>query len=131
MGRLSLTANPLVAVKAYPSSAYSLTPHAQESLGRGALNGLILPLSTSLFHILFPGCPKCYRALLYQCPPADPFSGSVFPVFLWDFDCVKVSPQLILVAFSTGAPGMFVRAQFSIKHGQSRVLHARQVACPA
>ena len=55
MGRLSLTASPLVAVKAFPWSAYSLTPWAWESLGRGAPKGWSLPLSTSLLCGLFPG----------------------------------------------------------------------------
>ena len=50
-------------------------------LGQGAPKGWSLPLSTSLLCGLFPGCLKCCRASLYQCPPANPFSGSVFPVF--------------------------------------------------
>ena len=55
-----------------------------------------------------------------------------FPVFYRDFDCAELSPQLILKALSRGAPVSFALAQFSIEHdfGQSRVLHARQVACP-
>ena len=61
-------------------------------------------------------------------PSSWSFSGSVFPLYFWDFGCAKLSPQPILVMLSRGTPVAFALAQFSIENGfgQSHVLHVRR-----